>query len=158
MSKEITSADKRLRLITLAVAAILVASGFLLLQVVLPRYLDFLRNLAVTDPARLTAEYERAFYWMFGLIALLTVAIGAHVVYLGVMTRRAAMFPPPQVKVIVDMPIVRGEKARRLGGAMIIGALLFMLIGLAAAWYMHRTTHEMLTPFSAPLRAPSLRG
>lgn len=151
---DIAPADKRLRMLTLIVAIVLLAAGYLAYTLLLPRYLEFLRHLSIANPARLKGEYERAFHWMFGVIALLTAAIGYHALRLGVKTRRAALFPPPDVKVIVDTKIVRGTKAQRLGALMIAGALGFSTVGLLGAWYMHKETLNMLAPLVEPLTAP----
>lgn len=151
-------ADRRLRAITLAAVVALLILGGLLLQVLLPQYLDYLRALARTDPERLRGEYERAFFWMFGLIGVLGVLIGLHTLRLGVRTRRAGEFPPPGVKVVVDTPVLRGRGAQRLALALIIGGAVFALIAVGVAVGLHATTLDMLDPLRPVPAPPGARG
>lgn len=149
-------ADRRLRGITLAVVVVLVIAGAVLLQVLLPQYLDYLRTLSRTDPDRLHAEYERTFFWMFGLMGALGAMIGVHTLRLGMRTRRAGQFPPPDVKVIVDTRVLRGLRAQQLALALIVGGALFALAAVGLAVGLHAATRDMLGPsLAAPMPAPA---
>lgn len=59
---ETIRADKRLLGVTIALVALLAMVAIVLLQKLLPAYLDYLRTLSRTDPDRLREEYERAFF------------------------------------------------------------------------------------------------
>lgn len=153
---DIVRADRRLRGITLAIVVVLVIAGVALMQVLLPQYLDYLRTLAQTDPDRLRAEYERAFFWMFGLMGVLGALIGLHTLRLGIRTRRAGAFPPPGVKVIVDTRLLAGRRAQQAALALIIGGALFTLVAVGLAVGLHAVTRDMLGPaLPAPMPAPS---
>lgn len=152
---ETVRADRRLRGVTLAVVVVLLLAAVVLLQVLLPRYLDYLRTLAQTDPERLHAEYERAFFWMFGLMGILGALIGLHTLRLGLRTRRAGEFPPPGVKVIVDTRVLQGVRAQQLALALIVGGALFALAAVGLAVGLHAATRDMLGPaLPAPMPAP----
>lgn len=146
-------ADRHLRGITLAVVVALVIAGGVLLQVLLPQYLDYLHTLSQTDPDRLRAEYERAFFWMFGLMAVLGALIGLHTLRLGVRIRRAGEFPPPGVKVIVDTRLLRGPRAQQLALVLMIGGALFAVAAVGLAVGLHAVTRDMLGP-ATPARMP----
>ena len=152
-------ANRRLRGLTLTVVAVLLIAGAVLLHVLLPKYLDYLRLLAQTDPDRLRAEYERAFFWMFGLMGVLGGLIGLHTLRLGVRTRRAGEFPPPGVKVIVDTRVLRGRHAQQLARALIIGGALFAVAAVGLALGLHQATREMFEPaLPAPRPMPAPTG
>lgn len=151
---ETARASKRLLAVTLALVTVLVIIGVVLLQKVLPAYLDYLRTLSQTDPDRLREEYERAFFWMFGLMGVLGALIGLHTFRLGVRTRRAGEFPPPGVKVIVDTRILRGTRAQRMALGLMIGGAVFALAAVGLAFGLHATTHDLLAPLQTPILAP----
>ena len=149
-------ADRRLRGVTVAAVVVLIVAGIVLLKILLPQYLDYLRTLAQTDPDRLHAEYERAFFWMFGLMGVLGGLIGLHTLRLGLRTRRAGAFPPPGVKVIVDTRMLHGRRAHQLALALIVGGALFALAAVGLAVGLHAATRDMLGPaLPAPMPAPS---
>lgn len=148
-------ADRRLRGVTFAVVVVLVIAGVVLLQVLLPQYLDYLRTLSQTDPDRLRAEYKRAFFWMFGLMGVLGAMIGLHTLRLGMRTRRAGEFPPPGVKVIVDTRVLQGRRAQQAALALIIGGALFAVAAVGLAVGLHAATRDMLSPaLPAPMPSP----
>lgn len=148
---ETMQADRRLRGVTLAAVVVLVIAGAVLLQVLLPQYLDHLRTLS--QPIRIACGWNTSAR-SFGCSALsvrLGAMIGVHTLRLGVRTRRAGKFPPPGVKVIVDTRVLQCRRAQQAALALMIGGALFAV----AAVGLHAATRDILGPASpAPMPAP----
>lgn len=145
MAPEIMRSDPRLRRITVVIVIILIAAGFAFMRYALPRYVDYLRELARRDPNALVLEYRRAFLVMFSIVGALSVAIGLYLLRIGRAVLRSECFPPPHVKVVLDTKIVRGGRARRFGWFMSVSAASIMLIGVSGSAFMYYKITQTLT-------------
>lgn len=150
MARDILPADKGLRRRAFATVAVLSVAGWVLLEHLLPQYLDYLRELAARDLLQLQREYRRGFAIMFFAIGALSAAIAVHILRLGIGTRRAQSFPPPGTRVIVDTATLHGRAAVRLGTAMIVGAAIFLIVSAGGSWLMYRITLASLAPAAMP--------
>ena len=130
MDKDIVSADKTYRNKVLALCFLLGLLGVLLIKWGVPLGLEYLNHL---DPktAFLIIDVTLA------LIMLSMVPVGLYLFKLGRTIIKHECFPPPGMKVIKDTPIDKGKKAKVKGQILVYISILFMVVGLLGALYIH---------------------
>lgn len=130
MEEEIQRADSKHRSRILVVLLVFVVAGLALLRWGLPAAYAELNRL---DP-------ETALRVIEAVLVLLFLGLIPFGLYLGRLGRRAVdheRFPPPGTRVVRDVPVLRGEKARRRGKALSFFSWGLIVLAVAAALFVH---------------------
>lgn len=137
MEREIIRADRRLRILIVWIAAVLLVGGLVGLTA-LHRHFDRLQGLS-------EADYEVALRQVQRLTTVFCWVVGASFAGIGLWFGRLAWkvlrtdrYPPPGWKVVKDTPVRTGRDARRMAYLLLGGGILVAGLGVACAWYLHR--------------------
>lgn len=128
MHKYIIRADKALRkrVIIGYIATVLLGAMFLLW--LLPETLESLLGLRPRAATRIL--YGAIAFWMLVLVAL-----GGYCFWLGHKVLQYESFPPPGMRVIQHMELMRGKDAVWRGRLLVFGAAVLIFVGLFGATY-----------------------
>jgi uncharacterized membrane protein len=138
---EVQKADpkaRRLALVFLIVGAII---GTLLI-LALEQYQGTMRDRILSEPAGASDRIRLAFLLSAVLLSTPLLISAAYFWNLGAKVRRAQRFPPPNVRVIRDTPVVYGDDAALRGRVLqglALGLLILTALLLAAFWYFAAT-------------------
>ncbi|MEX5283767.1 hypothetical protein [Nitrospira tepida] len=135
---------RRLALVFLAIGAVV---GTLLILTV-EQHQGTIREQLLAEPTRAPDRIRSAFLISAVLLSAPLVIFAAYFWNLGAKVRRAQRFPPPNVRLIRDTPVVYGEEAAfRARGlqALAMGLLVFTLLLLLLFWYVLSTLSERAT-------------
>lgn len=134
MSEQIVRADPQLRR-SVAKWAVLGMIGFGGLFSWIAIRLGGIEELAAVDGQAAIEQLRSAARWAAGSIVVVGLPFGAWFAWFGIRVLRHAQFPPPKMRVLKDMRILRGSPARWRGGiALVLG--LGMLAGTAYAYLL----------------------
>jgi len=128
MNEEVVRGDKNLRrrMIFLVIIFTIVGGWIIILT---SNYLDDIRHLAKEDLNEAVSKLiVLIYFYAVGFVASIIITFG-YLLWLGIRIIKAGRFPPPGMKVIRDTKIIRGIKAKLLGGAVIILAMVFLIAG-----------------------------
>jgi hypothetical protein len=137
MEPEIVPADKRLRTLTLAAAALVFVAGVVMLA-----FLSLeLRDLRQASDEKLEVAIGRLEVWTTVLTwtaGLSFVGVGAWMFALGWRVNRAGRYPLPGMKVVRDTRVRSGSKARTLANALQLAAFFLISAGVVGLWWLHQ--------------------
>ena len=140
-SNEIQKADPKARRLALVFTLIGMIIGTLLILAV-EQYQGTVREQILSEPADASDRIRSAFLVSATLLATPLLLFAAYCWNLGAKVRRAQRFPPPNVRVIRDTPVVYGDDAdfrARVLQALAVGLLILTALLLAAFWYVATT-------------------
>jgi hypothetical protein len=136
--KQIHKADKDYRKKTLIVLILCTAAGILALMV-FQHYLQGIKTLSGTSPEMAMARFFETLKYLLILMAATLFLLAAYLIYMSVRIIRASQFPPPGVKLIRDVKIFTGLKARIIGYICLYIAVGIALTGVIFPYlYYHR--------------------
>lgn len=141
MAEEIVKADKSYRTRLFGIYILCIAAGIPVFSLGVPRLIDYIMNL----------DFRIAQYTMEVLLIALLCCFAPAAVYLIVLGRRVlkhGAFPYPGMKVIRDTVIVKGDKARFRGRALIFLGSLFIFLMFAGIASIHYSFVKFLNFFS----------
>lgn len=139
MNQHIIRADKRYRRKLIVIYILLVLLGTVLIGWVLPWGKEYLQRL---DPQTALSVMKTALVVMF----LSIVPFGLYLWMFGRKVMEHERFPPPGVKVVRDIRLIEGEKARNRGRLLVVLALILIFLGLFAAVYTPYMLHKLIRP------------
>ena len=137
-AREIQQADpkaRRLALVFLAIGAIVGA----LLILAVEQHQGTLREQLLAEPAGAPDRIRLAFLISAALLSTPLLLFAVYCWTLGAKVRRAQRFPPPNVRVIRDTPVVYGDEAAfraRVLQALALGLLVLTGLVLLMLWYV----------------------
>lgn len=123
MDEQVIHADKKYRRVILIAFGVSVCIGVVLLQWVLPRTTRYLAQLT---PQKTLQILQVAVSLMF----LSVLPIAWYIWALGRKVVTSQQMPPPGVRVIKDISIIKGRSAVARGKALIAIAVLLAIVGL----------------------------
>lgn len=129
---------RRLALVFLAIGAVI---GTLLLLAVEQRQ-GTLREQLLAEPTGAPDRIRSSFFVAAALLSTPFVIFAAYFWNLSAKVRRAQRFPPPNVRLIRDTPVVYGDDAvfrARVLQALAVGLLVLTVFLLAAFWHLATT-------------------
>lgn len=140
-TNEVQKADPKARRLALVFLAIGAGVGTLLILTV-EQHQGTIREQLLAEPTRAPDRIRSAFLISAVLLSTSLVIFAAYFWNLGAKVRRAQGFPPPDVRLIRDTPVVYGEEAAfraRVLQALAMGLLILTGLLLAAFWYLAAT-------------------
>jgi hypothetical protein len=167
MDQQIIRADRRLRVMTLAAAALVLVSGAVMLAL-LSAELRELRTsgsdaagtavpgddapppahapaVHAADPLEMAIDRLERWTTVLGWIGGLGfVGAGAWLFALGWRINRAGQYPPPRMKVIRDTRVRTGPQARALANVLQLAAFVLIAAGVVGTWWLHQVAVRIL--------------
>jgi len=130
MDDELARADKAYRNKVLAVCILVMAGSWLLVELGLPLAMGHLNRLG-QDTAFLVIEI------VLIVLFLGMIPFGLHLGRVGRKIVDHERFPPPGVKVIRDVQVLRGKKAHARGKLLVYSSRAIIVLAIAAALCVH---------------------
>ncbi len=138
----IIKADKKHRIKILLVALILIIVGFFLLQY-FQILLNKLSTLAEESPELAIQKAENTFKIIFSIMFLLSLGLCIYLFKLGTLIVKSGQFPPPGLKVIRDVKLETGQKAKSKGRIVQVLSVIFLMMGIIIPIMIFLTLRNM---------------
>ncbi len=139
MNQDILRADSGYRRKIAVICGALIFLGVVFIGLVLPWAQEYLQRL---DP--LTALWVMKVVLIVMFLSIIPMAL--YLLAFGRKVLESARFPPPGVKVIKDIKIIEGEKARVRGRVLVFMSIILMILALFGVFYTPRMLHKLTNP------------
>ena len=127
MGNAIQKADPRLRK-KLVVVIVIVAVVGIICQMVLQSYMPLITKWVLEDPKQIRLRIRIVFMSLAAVLAIPLLGFAVYLWRLGKKIISSKQFPPPNTRVVRDIPILRGSSASRRGRVIQLIAILSTIL------------------------------
>ncbi len=125
----VIKADKKYRKKILLIALILVILGFVLLTYFRSRLTE-ISILAENSPETAIQNMKRTFFIIFMIMFIFGLGLCLYLFKLGRSIIESRQFPPPGIKVLRNIKLETGEKAKAKGKLLQVLSVLFLMLSV----------------------------